>query len=63
MEVAVLTPPVGLNLYVLQGLAPQQVSIGDVVVGCLPFIVALCTLIGLLLLFPQLALWLPSAMR
>ncbi|MGH6903794.1 MAG: TRAP transporter large permease [Geminicoccaceae bacterium] len=63
MEIAVLTPPVGLNLYVIQGLAPQQVSIGDVVVGCLPFIVALCTLIGLLLLFPQIALWLPSAMR
>ena len=63
MEIAVLTPPVGLNLYVLQGLAPRQVSIGDVVVGCLPFIVALCTLFVLLLLFPQLALWLPSAMR
>jgi C4-dicarboxylate transporter, DctM subunit len=63
MEIAVLTPPVGLNLYVLQGLAPRQVHIGDVIIGCLPFIGALCTLIVLLLLFPQLALWLPSAIR
>ncbi len=63
MEIAVLTPPVGLNLYVLQSLAPGEVSISDVIVGCLPFIGALCALIVLLLLFPQLALWLPSAMR
>jgi TRAP-type C4-dicarboxylate transport system permease large subunit len=63
MEIAVLTPPVGLNLYVLQSLAPSQVSITDAIIGCLPFIGALCLLIVLLLLFPQLALWLPSAMR
>jgi tripartite ATP-independent transporter DctM subunit len=63
MEIAVLTPPVGLNLYVLQSLAPAQVSISDAIIGCLPFIGALCLLIVLLLLFPQLALWLPSLMR
>ena len=63
MEIAVLTPPVGLNLYVLQSLAPAEVSISDAIIGCLPFIAALCLLIVLLLLFPQLALWLPSLMR
>jgi tripartite ATP-independent transporter DctM subunit len=65
MEIAVLTPPVGLNLYVLQGLAPREdpVSITDVVIGCLPFIVALVCLIVLLLAFPQIALWLPQATR
>jgi len=63
MEIAVLTPPVGLNLYVIQGLAPPgEVRIDDVVLGCLPFIGALVCLIGLILAFPELALWLPSAM-
>ena len=65
MEIAVLTPPVGLNLYVLQGLAPRDdpVSITDVIIGCVPFIVALAGLIILLLTFPQIALWLPEATR
>jgi len=62
MEIAVLTPPVGLNLYVIQGLAPRDVRIDDVIMGCLPFIAALVFLIVLMLLFPQLALWLPGAM-
>ena len=65
MAIAVLTPPVGLNLYVLQGLAPRDdpVSITDVIIGCVPFIVALAGLIILLLTFPQIALWLPEATR
>ena len=65
MEIAVLTPPVGLNLYVLQGLAPREnpVAITEVIAGCVPFIIALVVLIGLLLVFPQLALWLPEATR
>ena len=65
MEIAVLTPPVGLNLYVLQGLAPPDnpVKITDVIVGCLPFVAVLCLLIVLMLVFPQVALWLPNAMK
>ncbi|MGB5198329.1 MAG: TRAP transporter large permease [Sedimenticolaceae bacterium] len=62
MEIAVLTPPVGLNLYVIQGLAPTQVKIQDVIMGVLPFIGALVVLIALLLLFPELATWLPAIM-
>ena len=42
MEIAVLTPPVGLNLYVIQGIGRGQVSIGDVIMGCLPFIARWC---------------------
>lgn len=62
MEIAVLTPPMGLNLYVIQGIAPKEVNVSDVVYGSLPFIAAQCVLIVLLLLFPQIALWLPSTM-
>jgi tripartite ATP-independent transporter DctM subunit len=63
MEIAVLTPPVGLNLYVIQGIGRGQVSIGDVIMGCLPFIGALVLLIVLLILMPEIALWLPEQMR
>ena len=62
MEIAVLTPPVGLNLYVIQGVAPDAVTIGDVTRGCLPFIAALAALVGILVAWPELALWLPRAM-
>jgi tripartite ATP-independent transporter DctM subunit len=63
MEIAVLTPPVGLNLFVIQGIGRGQVSIGDVIIGCLPFIAALTLLIAILIAFPQAALWLPDAMN
>ena len=63
MEIAVLTPPVGLNLYVIQGIGRGKVSIGDVIMGCLPFIAALVLLIAILILMPETALWLPDQMR
>jgi C4-dicarboxylate transporter DctM subunit len=63
MEIAVLTPPVGLNLYVIQGISRGRVSVGDVIVGSLPFIAALVLLIGLMIAFPQAALWLPQQVR
>ncbi len=63
MEIAVLTPPVGLNLFVIQGIGRGKVSISDVIIGCLPLLVALATLIVVLISFPQTALWLPDVMR
>lgn len=63
MEVAVLTPPVGLNLYVIQSLAKKEITIGDVIIGSLPFIGALVFLLGLMVMFPDIALWLPNIMK
>ena len=62
MEIAVLTPPVGLNLYVIQAISREQVTIGDVIIGCLPFIGAMILLIALLIGLPEIALWLPEQM-
>ncbi|MGJ8624509.1 MAG: TRAP transporter large permease [Yoonia sp.] len=58
-EMAVITPPVGLNLYVIDGIAPD-LSIGQIIRGALPFvgIELLCILI--LIAFPEIALFLPS---
>jgi tripartite ATP-independent transporter DctM subunit len=63
MEIAVLTPPVGLNLYVIQGISRGTISIGEVINGCLPFIASMVALIALLIAMPETATWLPGAMR
>jgi tripartite ATP-independent transporter DctM subunit len=60
MEIAVLTPPVGLNLYVIQGISQGKVTIGDVIMGCLPFIAMMVLLIIILIIAPDVALWLPE---
>ena len=63
MEIAVLTPPVGLNLYVIQGISRGSIAIGEVITGCLPFIGSMVLLIALLIALPETATWLPAAMR
>jgi C4-dicarboxylate transporter, DctM subunit len=55
IEMALITPPVGLNLYVVQGVRHTG-SISDVMIGSLPFVVAIALMIGVLVAFPDLAL-------
>ena len=59
LEAALITPPIGINLYVVQGIRKKGEMI-DVMIGAAPFVIALFLMIALLLAFPQLALWLPS---
>lgn len=58
MELALITPPIGLNLYVLSSISGA--GIGTVVRGVLPFIVLMVLLVGLITYVPDLSLWLPS---
>lgn len=58
IEAALITPPVGLNLYVVQGMR-QRGSINEVIRGALPFVLAMVALIVMLMVVPDLALWLP----
>ncbi|MFN0300028.1 MAG: TRAP transporter large permease [Burkholderiales bacterium] len=60
MELAMITPPVGINLYVVQGLRKRG-KIDDVIVGAAPFVVTMLVMVAILSLWPQLALWLPQA--
>lgn len=59
VETALITPPVGLNLFVVQSLRKSG-SMQAVINGSLPFVAALFVMIGLLAAAPGLALWLPS---
>ncbi len=60
MELSIISPPVGLNLYVVQNLRPVKGSINDVFIGVLPFVVAMLIFVALLIQFPAIALWLPG---
>src|SRR6188508_1235593 len=62
MEAALLTPPVGMNLFVVQGIR-ERGDLNDVIVGTLPFIVTLFGMIGLIVAFPGIAMWLPNLLN
>ncbi len=59
MEIGLITPPVGLNLYVINGIAPE-ISLRTILVGSLPFVACMVIAILLLCLMPGLATWLPD---
>jgi C4-dicarboxylate transporter, DctM subunit len=61
LEVGLIHPPVGLNLYILRGVAPQ-VPIGTIMWGSLPFVLLMFLGIVLLSIFPEIATWLPQKM-
>lgn len=58
-EAGMITPPVGFNLYVLQGL-DKRATLGEVARGSLPFLAMMVVMIAIIVAFPQIALWLPS---
>jgi C4-dicarboxylate transporter DctM subunit len=62
MEIGFIHPPIGLNLYVIQGIA-KNVSLGTVFKGVLPFLTADLLHLVLIVLFPAMALWLPEVMK
>ena len=61
MEIAMLTPPIGLNVFVMQRVTPE-VPLSEIFRGVLPFVIICLFLVLLIVAFPQLALWLPSTM-
>jgi tripartite ATP-independent transporter DctM subunit len=59
IETAMITPPVGINLFVVQGVRGRG-QLHDVMLGAAPFVLTLLVMTGLLILFPGIALWLPE---
>jgi len=60
MEIGLISPPVGLNLYVINGIAPD-ISLKTILYGSLPYVACMVLAIILISLFPGLATWLPDA--
>jgi C4-dicarboxylate transporter DctM subunit len=61
-EMGVITPPVGVNVYVVSGVA-KDVPLEDIFKGIFPLLLALIAAVILMVIFPQIALFLPSFMR
>ena len=55
-----ITPPFGLMLYVMKGVAPPDTTIGETIKAAIPFVILQAVVMALIILFPQIALWLPS---
>ena len=62
VELALLTPPVGMNMFVIKGMVPD-VPLSNIYAGVLPFAVAQAVLIGVIFAFPEIATWLPATAR
>jgi len=62
-EIALITPPLGLNVYVVKGVAPDDIKLEDIFLGIFPFLFMNLFLLALIFIFPSIATWLPSGMH
>lgn len=62
LELALITPPVGMNLFVLQGISPDS-KMTEIIRGVIPFGIAMAAEILLLCFVPEIATWLPSVIK
>ena len=61
LELAQITPPVGMNLFTIKAIT--RAPMGEIVRGSAPYVLLMIAVMGLVILWPQLALWLPGTMR
>jgi tripartite ATP-independent transporter DctM subunit len=61
-EMAVITPPIGLNLYAIKGIAPDEISLQDIIKAAFPFVFVELAALVIFIAFPSLSLWLPNNM-
>jgi C4-dicarboxylate transporter DctM subunit len=63
MSIGSITPPLGLNCFVMKGALGDGYDMKDIFAGCLPFVVLMLGTVALLIAFPQISLWLPELMK
>ncbi|WP_120501490.1 TRAP transporter large permease subunit [Roseovarius sp. EL26] len=59
-QIAYMTPPFGYNLFLMRAMAPPEISLRDIYVSIIPFVGVMVLALTLIMLFPQIALWLPE---
>ena len=59
-QIAYMTPPFGYNLFLMRAMAPPEVSLADIYRSITPFVVVMVFALALVMIFPQIALWLPN---
>jgi TRAP-type C4-dicarboxylate transport system permease large subunit len=60
LEIGYTTPPFGLLLFVMKGVAPPETTMKDIYLAAMPFIACVLLLIAMIIVFPPLATWLPK---
>lgn len=59
-QIAYLTPPFGYNLFLMRAFAPPEITMGDIYRSVVPFVMVMIATLALIMLFPDIALWLPN---
>jgi tripartite ATP-independent transporter DctM subunit len=59
-QIAYMTPPFGYNLFLMRAMAPPEISLGDIYRSIIPFVLVMCLGLGVVMLYPEVALWLPG---
>lgn len=59
-QIAYMTPPFGYNLFLMRAMAPPEVTLRDIYVSVAPFVLIMVLALVLVMIFPQIALWLPE---
>ena len=59
-QIAYMTPPFGYNLFLMRAMAPPEIGLGDIYRSIIPFVLVMVVALALVMIFPQLALWLPE---
>jgi tripartite ATP-independent transporter DctM subunit len=60
-QIAYMTPPFGYNLFLMRAMAPPEISLMDIYASIFPFVIAMIVALTLVMVFPQIALWLPES--
>ncbi|NIA69219.1 TRAP transporter large permease subunit [Pelagibius litoralis] len=59
-QIAYMTPPFGYNLFLMRAMAPKEITLIDIYRSIVPFVLVMALALALVMIFPQLALWLPN---
>ena len=59
-QIAYMTPPFGYNLFLMKAMAPPEITLMDIYRSIVPFVILMCIGLALIMMFPQIALWLPE---
>ena len=59
-QIAYMTPPFGYNLFLMRAMAPPEITLTDIYRSILPFVLVMCLGLAIVMIFPQIALWLPQ---
>jgi len=59
-QIAYMTPPFGYNLFLMRAMAPKEISLGDIYRSIIPFVIVMCIGLALVMIFPEIATWLPE---